>query len=177
MKNKKTLYVIGIALLLSTFVLVVPIQPAKAQFVLAYDFSPDNYGNAIAYITAYYDGAWNGSMYKDPDSYPFDTTTNPKETFEGINITLAVFCWLNGSHTEISSIAEGKTVLRHNVSVLMTNGTVIFSKQNFTYVIGADGFGDSGEMYFYRYDVVLDFVPISGEVYTITVIYEVFGMG
>jgi len=173
MKNRNKVYVLSIALLLSTLVFFVPVQPTKAQFVLSYDFSPDNYGNAIAYISAYFDGNWNGSMYKDPDSYPDDTTTNPLETYEGINITLAVFCWLNGTYAGISSEAEGKTVIQHNVSVACSNGTVIFSQQNFTFNIGMDGYAP---MYFYRYDVILDFVPVSGQVYTATVIYEVYGM-
>ena len=175
MKNRKKAYVIGIALLLSALVLFVPTQPAKAQFVLAYTFSPDNYGNGISYISAYFDGDWNGSMYKDPYNFdiPPETTTNPMETFEGTNITLGVFCWLNGTYAGISSLVEGKTVLKHNVSVLHSNGTVIFSQQNFTYISGADSLAP---MYFYRYDVILDFAPVSGVVYTVTVIYEVFGM-
>lgn len=175
MKNRNKIYVLGIALLLSTLVFIVPIQPAKAQFVLAY-YSPDNYGNAIAYISAYYDGEWNGSVYKEPYQFPSDTTTNPMETFTGTNITLAVFCWLNSTHAGVSSVAEGKTVIRHNVSVLVSNGTEIFSQQNFTYVIGVDGGGPDEDFYFYRYDVILDIVPVSGQVYTVTIIYEVFGM-
>jgi len=172
MKNRNKIYVLSIALLLSTLLLFVPVQPAKAQFVLSYDYSPDNFGNAIAYIHAYYDDDWNGTLYYDPDSYPGDTATNPIETYEGTNITLAVFCWLNGTFADTASVAAGKLVIRHNVSVLMTNGTVIFSQQNFTYVIGAD----FAPMWFYRYDVILDFVPVSGQTYTVTVIYEVYGM-
>ena len=173
MKNRNKGYVIGIALLLSTLLLFVPVQPAKAQFVLAYDYSSDNYGNAIAYICAYFDGDFNGTMYYDPDSYPTSTGINPLETYEGINITLAVFCWLNGTYAGVSSLAEGQTVIKHNVSVALTNGTVIFSQQNFTYNIGGDG---NAPMYFYRYDIDLDFEPLSGQIYTVTVIYEVFGM-
>lgn len=173
MKNKKTVYVIGIALLLSTLIFFVPIQPAKAQFVLAYDFSEDNYGNAIQLIRAYFDGDYNGTMYADPDSYPTLTTTPTLETTAGSSIVLEVGCVLNTTFADVSSIAEGLNVIRHNVSVLSSNGSVVFSKQNFTYVSCTD-FLDP--MYYYDYTVTLDFTPLSGVVYTVTVIYEVFAM-
>ena len=172
MKNKKTLYVIGIALLLSTLLLFVPVQPAKAQFVLAYDFSPDNNGNAIALLRAYFDGDYNGTMYADPDSYPTITTTATLEVIEGTSISLQIGCWLNSTYADVGSLEEGRTVIRHNVSVLATNGTEIFSQQNGTYYSSTD-FLDP--MYYYEYDMLLDFVPVSGQVYTVIVIYEVFG--
>jgi len=173
MKNRNKGYVIGIALLLSTLILFVPVQPTQAQFVLAYTFSQDNYGNAIQLIRAYFDGEYNGTMYADPDSYPTITTTPTLETFAGTNITLEVGCMLNTTYADVSSIAEGKTVIKHNVSVLSSNGTVVFSQQNFTYVSCTDFLAP---MYYYDYVVILDFTPLSGVVYTVTVIYEVYGM-
>ena len=173
MKNRNKIYVIGIALLLSTLVFFVPTQPTKAQFILAYTFSPDNNGNAIAWINVYFDADWNGTVYYDPDSYPTAEATNPMETDEGTSISFRVSCWLNSTYAGVSSLAEGQTVIRHSVSVLHANGTEIFFKQNFTYYAGIDGLAP---MYNYFYDVTLDFVPVAGVVYTVTVIYEVFGM-
>jgi len=149
------------------------IPPAKAQFIIADYTYPSNNGNGIAYIHAYLDGAFNASMYKNPDSYPGEEVTNPLEVESGVNITLAVFCWLNGTHTNISSLVEGKTVIRHSVTVTITNGSTIFSQQNFTYIVGGDG---DAPMYFYRYDVILDFLPVAGEIYRVIVTYEIYGV-
>ena len=149
------------------------IPPAKAQFIIADYTYPSNNGNGIAYIHAYLDGAFNASMYKNPDSYPGEEVTNPLEVESGVNITLAVFCWLNGTWAGIASLVEGKNVIRHSVTVSVTNRTTIFSQQDFTYIIGTDG---GAPMYFYRYDVILDFVPVMGEIYTVTVTYEIFGV-
>ena len=173
MKIKKKTYVIGIALLLSTLLLFVPVQPAKAQFVLAYTFSPDNYGNAISIITLYLDGVHNGSMYWDSDIYPTKINTLTREVFENDNLTLDISCWLNATYAGVASLAEGKNVIRHNVSVRVVNGTEIFSKQNGTCTSELDYYAP---MYHYQYQINLDFLPVSGQIYTVTVIYEVFGM-
>ena len=173
MKNKKFGYVIGIALLLSTLVFFVPTQPTKAQFVLAYTFASGNNGNAISFINAYFDGDYEGTMYNDPDIYPTVTYTPTLEVNASTSISLRVGCWLNSTYAGVASLAEGQTVIRHSVSVLSSNGSVIWSQQNFTYQSGVDALAP---MYHYDYDVTLDFVPVSGVVYTVTVIYEVFGM-
>ena len=172
MKNKKIAYVLGIALLLSTLVLFVPIQPTKAQFVLAYTFASGNNGNAISFINAYFDGDFEASVYNDPDIYPTITYSSTLEVNASTVISLRVGCWLNSTYADVSSLAEGQTVIRHSVSVLSGNGSVVFSKQNFTYQSGVDALTP---MYHYDYDVTLDFVPLSGTTYTVTVIYEVYG--
>ena len=149
------------------------IPPAKAnpQFVMAAYTYPSNNGNAISYITVYIDGVANGTMYYNPDSYPTSTGVSPLEVTGGVNLTLGVFCWVNSTYVDISSLAEGLNIMKHNVSVVCSNGTEIFSKQNFTYITGTDA---NTPMYFYRHDVILDFVPQDGEVYTVTVVYELF---
>ena len=171
MKNKKTLYVIGIALLLSTLVFFVPTQPAKAQFVLAdYTYPPPN-GNGIAYIKAFVDGEYAATMYNNPDSYPTATPTNPLDIDAGVAIRLELECWINGTFVDISSLSEGRNVMRHSVIVTLVNGTTVFSQQNFTYVTGTDAFAP---MYNYKYSVILDFVPENGEYYTATLTYELW---
>ena len=173
MKNRNKAYVISIALLLSTLVFLVPVQPAKAQFILAYTFSPDNNGNAISFINAYFDDDYVLTVYNDPDIYPTVTYTSIAEVNASTSISLRVGCWLNSTYAGVASLAEGENVIRHSVSVLSSNGSVIWSQQNFTYQSGVDVLAP---MYHYDYDVTLDFVPVSGVVYTVTVIYEVFGM-
>ncbi len=173
MKTKNKLYAWVLLMAIVLGLGFASIQPTKAKFVLAYDFSPDNDGNAVAYINAYFDGDYNGTMYNDPDSYPDATPTPTLEALEGTVITLRVGCWLNATYADVGSLAEGRNVIRHSVSVLAVNTSVIWSQQNFTYFSGTDALAP---MYFYDYDVILDFVPVSGQVYTVIIIYEVFGM-
>ncbi len=171
MRIRKIAASVGIVVML--FVLVAPVPQAKAQFVIAaYTYDESTNGNYIAYIWAEYDSVVNDTMYYNPVSYPNATNALVLETEVGVNITLAVFCWVNGTDTGISSLSEGLNIMRHNVTVVCNNGTTIFSKQNFTYIAG--GAGDA-PMYFYRHDVILDFVPAWGEFYTVTIIYEIFG--
>ena len=117
---RKKACALSVVLVLLVMIGVSTIPPAKAQFIIADYTYPSNNGNGIAYIHAYLDGAFNASMYKNPDSYPGEEVTNPLEVESGVNITLAVFCWLNGTHTNISSLVEGKTVIRHSVTVTIT---------------------------------------------------------
>ena len=169
MDRKKLLGIAVIACVCT--MLLVTIQPARAQFVIAdYEFPADN-GNGIAYIKAFIDGVASDTMYYDPDSYPTNTEVNPLAIDAGVSITLELECWINGTFTGISSLAEGVNIMRHSVVVTCSNGTTIFSQQNFTYIIGGGG---DAPMYFYRHDVILDFVPDYGQVYTATVIYELY---
>lgn len=172
MRNTAKAYsgIVSLALIVTVLIVLVPIPPAKAQFVLAYDYPTPN-GNGIAYINGYVDGVYNGSMYANPDSYPTATTNNPMYVDAGVSLSLKVGCWLNGTFMSVSSLAQGKQVLRHNVTVTALNGTILFSQQNFTYDSGTDYYAP---MYFYDYTVTLNFDVIAGGYYTVTVIYELY---
>ena len=148
------------------------IPQTKARFVIAvlpYDTSKD--GNFIASISAYYDSVFNDTMYYNPVSYPTEVPEPILEIDTAINLTLAVFCWVNGTIANISSLNEGLDIMRHSVVVTCINGTVVFSQNNFSYVVG--GAGDA-PMYFYRHDVILDFQREIGEIYTVIITYEVY---
>ena len=173
MNNKKKIAILSLVMMVIFGLGFVSIPKAKAQFVLAYDFSPDNYGNAISIITLYLDGVHNGSMYWDPDSYPTKTNTLTREIFVGDNLTLDISCWLNSTYAGVATLEEGKNVIRHSVSVVHSNGTEIFFKQNGTCTSELDYYSP---MYHYQYQINLDFEPSAGIVYTVAVIYEVFGM-
>ena len=169
--RKKIIAIVSMLFVCSVLIVSIPETKAQARFIIADYTYPSNNGNGIAYIHAYLDGAFNATMYKNPDSYPDEEVTNHLDVGIGVNITLAVFCWLNGTHADISSLVEGKTIIRHSVTVTSNNGSTIFSQQNFTYIVGGDG---DAPMYFYRYDVILDFLPVAGDIYTVIVTYEIF---
>ena len=89
------------------------------------------------------------------------------------NITLLIECWLNGTTYGVVTVAEGKNIIRHNITVTSTNNTIVFSQNNLTYISGID-YGD--DVFLYQYSVELDFTPISGNVYTVVLTYEIFGL-
>jgi len=175
--KRKIVALLGIVII--SMMLVVSIQPVKAnpKFIIASSV-PYN-GNGIAYIGCYLDSVFNATVYYNFDAYlAYANNTagiNPLDVFAGSNITLSVFSWLNGTWAGIASFAEGQNVIRHHVTVALGNGTVVFSKQNFTYV-DTGVYEEWAPMYFYRYDVILDFVPEMGQVYTATITYEVYGV-
>lgn len=174
MKRKILICSLMVVLLVGFGVATVPeaTREATAQFVLsAYTYDETTDGHYIAYIQGYYDGALNATMYYNPTSYPNDTAISTLETFVGTNVTIAVFCWLNGTSAGIASLSEGLNVIRHNMTVINTNGTTVFSKQNFTYNTGLDSYAP---MYFYRHDVYLNFTFVLGEIYQVIITYEVY---
>ncbi len=143
------------------------IPTAKAQFVLAeWDF-PDEYAQGITFFNIYGNstGSWVqvGGNWAHDESSIFDWYPNA---------SIKLRCWtiFNYTLTGAVSLADGQNLQKHNVTV--TNaGTLIFSQENFTYAVGQD-LGDG--IYRYGYDVVLNFLPISGLIYTVIVTYEVF---
>jgi len=179
MKQRIKLIAVVCAMLTVVALGIATIPEARAQpkFIIASSV-PYN-GNGIAYIGCYLDGVFNATVYYNFDAYlAYANNTpgiNPLDVLAGSNITLSVFSWLNGTWAGIASFAEGQNVIRHNVTVALGNGTVVFSKQNFTY-FDTGVYEEWAPMYFYRYDVILDFVPEMGQVYIATVTYEVYGV-
>jgi len=87
------------------------------------------------------------------------------------NITLIVDCWLNSTTVNVATLAEGRNVIRQNVTVTHTNGTVVFSQDNLTYVSAID-YGDN--VFLYRYSVQLSFTLDYSTIYAVELIYEIY---
>jgi len=150
----------------STNVFEEPEQPAKTQFVLAsWDF-PDKYGQGMDTITIYGNstGSWvavGNYEYDEPSTLDWN---------ESVAIKLKVWSWFNSTLTGAVDTNDGKNYLRHSV-IVTALGVTIFSQQNFTY---SNVYPEADPMWYYVYEVVLNFLPEVGQVYTITVTYEVF---
>lgn len=147
-----------------------PQVQANPQFILSsWDF-PDEYGQGIDTLTVYENstGAWLAVGGFSPNVGHTDEGSFNWNASLGIKVR--VDCWLNSILTGVSSTAEGKNHIRHNVTVTQTNGSVVFSQNNFTYFAA----GALGNMYEYYYDVVLNFLPQQGEIYAVTITYEVY---
>jgi hypothetical protein len=149
-----------------------PPLPAKAQFVLASWVYPDEYGQGLYQIEVDENstGTWmeygEGGFYEAGDSLLFDWNAS-------VGIRLVVYSRLNSTLTGISDKDEWGPYQRLNVTVVQNNGTgtIVFSQQNITTFYSSSAFG---EIYRYGFMFVLEFLPDWGEIYTVTVTYEVF---
>ena len=89
----------------------------------------------------------------------------------GVAMKIRVYSLFNQTLVGVGSTTEGQNYLRHSVNVASASNSSIFSQQNFTYYDVTE-VGD--ENYYYEYEVVLNFLPIVGQIYTATITYEVF---
>lgn len=130
-----------------------------------FTYCPD--GTGFSKIDAHIDEAFSQTLYDfegEGDSIiEIDDTVT--------NITLLVDCWLNSTTFGISTLAEGKNIIRLNVTVTSVNSTVVFFQANLTYLASAD-YGES--VFLYQYFVYLDFTIMYGEIYTAIITYEIF---
>ena len=166
--NKKKVSVI-ILTVLTLLILTALIPPAKAQFVLSGWEFPDDYGQGIEGFEIFENStaAWvqvNGY-------HPYDET-QVHEWNVSVAIKLRCYTWFNSTLTGAADLAEGKNFQRHNVTVTDIADNIVFSQENFTYFFSDDSIDPP--MWFYGYEVVLNFLPLNGEIYTVTVTYEVF---
>ena len=131
------------------------------------EFTYSEDGTGFSKIDAYLDEVFTQTLYD------IDGEADSVLEIDGTvtNITLLVDCWLNSTTYGVSTIAEGKNIIRQNITVTSANNTVVFSQANLTYISGAD-YGDN--VFLYQYSVQVDFTLIVGEIYTVTVTYEVF---
>ena len=171
MKHKKYLLVIGI-LTITLSLLAMPIPQAKAQFVISTWSFPDTHGQGLDAISYYENstGSWLlvGGFGPQLTYYSTDNVINWTAY---VSIKIRVYCQINTTITGVSSVAAGKNIIRHNVTVYVAGTTtLVFSQQNFTYHSGSIG----GDIIYYGYDCVLNFIPSSGATYLITTIFEVF---
>ena len=169
--------VVMIFLILGVFLTRLP-QQAQAHFVIAGWDYPDEYDQGIFGMKFWENstGEWLGAPWYSelgqffwcspsmPDDYTYNVTA-------GASLKVRVDTTLNATLTGATDLEDGKNYFRTSVTVTWV-GTIVFSQQNLTSLVNEDDSGDP--IYYYEYEVVLDFILVSGQVYTVTVIYEVF---
>ena len=130
-----------------------------------YTYSVD--GTGFSRIDAHIDEVFSQTLYdfEGEDDSILEIEDNVT------NITLLVDCWLNSTTYGISTLAEGKNIIRLNITVTSVNSTVVFFQGNLTYLASAD-YGES--VFLYQYSVYLDFTIMYGEIYTAIITYEIF---
>jgi len=188
MNNRTTILAIVVLLCLPLGLLILPqgieqkeIVPEPAKFIISSWDYPDEYGQGI-YLLRFYENS-TGSWVAAPwyyvggalDGLPF-YPLHPYDPYTlnwsaGVSMKIRVYTLFNQTLVGVESTAEGQNYLRHSVNVASGSNSSIFSQQNFTYYDVTE-FGD--ENYAYEYEVVLDFIPLAGQIYTATITYEVF---
>ena len=175
LRTKLVAWGVVMALLLMIGVSTIPQQPGTSelekepsQFVISSWEYPDEYGQGIEAFEIYENstGSWVliSGAYGYEDNYNIDIYANG-------SIKLRCYTWFNSTLTGASDTNDGKNFQQHNVTVI-NMGTTIFSQQNFTWFYDDDSINPP--MWYYGYEVVLNFLPLEGQVYTVTVTYEVW---
>lgn len=142
----------------------------KATFVIAGWDYPDSYDQGIEAIEVESNGT--GSWVTvDTLFYDDSVAACTLEWDVGAAIRITAFTYFNSTLVGVSSRTEGQDYQRHYVIVTDSADDTIFSQQNFTYVYSDE---DNWPLYYYGYRVVLDFIPIIGEVYTVEIMYEIY---
>ena len=163
MSNQKKTIGVLVVLVVSSMLLIVPIQETNAQFILAVWPYPDGDGQGVQYVKVY-----NGSQLLITwDSSDITIMEIGSDT----NLTLAVYCWLDNALVWADGFEDAKNYFQHSVIVSTPANSSVFSQQNFTYIDGND---TSAPMFWYRYDIILDIPFVDGETYEVFLTYEIY---
>lgn len=178
MNKRRIVVCVSIIMILTLSVLVASNYPSKsivkeleqpAKFVLAsWDF-PDEYGQGIPYFEFFENstGSWVSLeyYYEYFNSYIVEWNAS---------VFIKLRCTTIFNNTLIGAIDtdDGKLYQQHSVIVTTpSESEPVFSQQNFTYYSANTVLEP---MWYYEYEVVLNFLPVGGEIYTVTVTYEIY---
>ena len=147
-------------------------QPNNPRFVIASWDYPDEYGQGIEKLSVFSNetGSWLPANWAGDSARDYDESS----VFEwnaSIFIRLNCWTWFNSTLTGAIDWEDGKNYQRHAVNVTSL-GTTVFSQQNFTYASAFPAINPP--MWYYEYEVILNFLPLVGQIYTVTVTYDVF---
>lgn len=131
--------------------------------------TPDQYGQYITAVEV--ETNVTGSWANIDGAFPGDYQGQQIDWNASQFIRLKVQCLMNSTLTGVSTTAEGKAKIRHNVTVVDGGQVTIWSQQNFTYVSASDVYAP---MFWYEYSVILNFEPQYWTSYTVTITYEVY---
>ena len=143
--------------------LIVTPQAKGTQFYLASWSYPDEYGQGIStwYAESNDTGSWvaiESAGWNNPHGEPIPWNVSAA-------IKLLVWVSMNRTLLGLNDTDIGKNHIQHNVTVTDQWDIEVFSKQNFTF----DYVDVQGDMYWYRHVVILNFLPLEGEFYTVII--------
>jgi hypothetical protein len=153
-------------------------QDRCAYFTLASWDYPDEYDQGLFGMKFWENstGDWVGAPWYTELGQFYYCTSSMSDYYTynvtaGASLKVRVDTTLNATLTGATDLEDGKNYFRTNVTVTCL-GTTVFSQQNLTSLVTEDDTSDP--IYYYEYDVVLNFILENGQFYTVTVTYEVF---
>lgn len=154
---------------------IIPPSPSTRLIISSWTFPSDAYGQGISGIHIYENssGSWLDHLPYQGASYAYIDATDTVYIEYNMSsyLKLQYFSYFNSTKVGVATTTEGKNYLRHNISIVDYNNTVVFSQQNFTYLTVSTL---HDPIWIYSYTVILNFVPTMGSIYTATMIYEVY---
>ena len=170
MYNRKKIFS-GVALIATILVILIStIPPAQAQpkFVVASWDPYDEYGQGISswYIYSNHTGAWvaiesTGYLDDDPSPVPWNVSQAMK---------IRIWVSLNKTLVGVSSLDDGENYFRVKITITNSLDAEVFTQQNMTVYQTTS----NDDLYWYQPEIIPDFLPLSGEEYTISFLYEVY---
>lgn len=185
MSKKKIISLSVICLTTLLLVVVLPVQPAKAQFVLAwtYDseagtFDYDEYGQGFYMYTLQANMTESGD-YPDfdvqypnyPSTYYFNQSSYLIEGTVGYALGIWFFVWMNSTLTGATDLTDGQDYIRVNATI-SAFGVELDAYEDIT-PFYQSSFWDA-EMWLYGFKANFNVLPEEGMTYTITLTYEVY---
>ena len=176
-KRKLTMALLG--LFLCSMLLLVPIQPITqtqeetetSTFVISSWAYPDEYGQGITVVYVHENSSGVWLPFTSPAFiYPTDSEIVVVNATENKALRVGPTFTLNHSLHSLANITAGINIIRSNVSVYQL-GVLIFSLDNATMVAG--GVQTPTTYWYYAY-IILNFLIVTNEIYTVSITYEVF---
>ena len=173
MKNRTKLIAWAIVLVTVTAIGFSTIPPAKAQFVLSgWDFD-DGYGQGISLVWPYENSTGSWVKIVDPAFvFPDGETTFEVNATSDTAIKIIISCQINYTLLDLSTFAEARAIMRSNITVTLLDETV-FSQNNLTWD-GGSVYNDTATTWTFAYEVVINVIIGSGEIYVVELFYEVY---
>lgn len=149
------------------------------RFVLATWDSPDEYGQGIDGFRIYENStsSWVPAWFSFGYYVEHDDSEHEVFIWNGsLCMMLRVWSQINATLTGAADADEGRNYFRHNITVTNQADTTVFEQQNFTYVDGVEGWLHEpfDDLLYYEHTIILNFLPVFGESYTVVMLLEVF---
>ena len=181
MSKRKIITVTLLGLFICSMLILVPVQPVKAQFVIAYTydseagngFEYDDYGQGFFLyhpMTNYTYPDWN--LHPDyVDNYFFNQSPYVHEWDVGYAIGIRVLAWLNSTLTGATDLTDGQSYMMVNATISSISGE-LDSIENITPFYQSTS--KDPIMWLYGFDAFFNVIAEASLTYTVTLTYQVY---
>ena len=155
----------------SKYVSGTPHDKDPAKIMLTSWVSDDGYGQGISEIYLHENSTGSWEPFTSPAYIkPTNSSTVNVNITDNTALRVGPTFTLNHSLHSLSNITDGLNIIRSNVSVYNSTG-LMFSENNITMQSGGN---QTATTYWYYAYCAFDFLIVAGELYTVTITYEVY---